>query len=292
MNQSSVFGCDHCLLQPVSLLYCCVVYRKREARLIAVTDKRLVVSSQQWCSVRFTCKLQDSILVVDGQVVLKLCRYRVLLSHWYVPCGVEQRYVETQCVLLCSSSSAGPAYSPPNALTLWCTVTMLLPPAAELIVCGSAALQVQYSLLSAGPAQSAIKSVADNLGITLIAYSPLALGLLTGKYSDSNLPRGPRGSLFKQLLPGIAPVTSTLAAIASSRRKTMSQVGCVCCLIQCRRLLCSLLDLRVHLGSLPAVCDQLFASNRCIARAPYPSSGSACCLRSRGFCMRACTPPL
>ncbi len=41
-------------------------------------------------------------------------------------------------------------------------------------------LQVQYSLLSAGPDQSAIKSVADDLGIVLIAYSPLALGLLTG----------------------------------------------------------------------------------------------------------------
>lgn len=88
------------------------------------------------------------------------------------------------------------------------------------------ALQVQYSLLSAGPAQSAIKSVADDLGITLIAYSPLALGLLTGKYNDSNLPKGPRGALFKQLLPGITPVTDTLQAIASSRRKTMSQVGC------------------------------------------------------------------
>jgi pyridoxine 4-dehydrogenase len=41
-------------------------------------------------------------------------------------------------------------------------------------------LQVQYSLLSCGPAQSSIKAVADDLGIVLIAYSPLALGLLTG----------------------------------------------------------------------------------------------------------------
>lgn len=40
--------------------------------------------------------------------------------------------------------------------------------------------QVQYSLLSCGAAQSSIKAVADDLGIVLIAYSPLALGLLTG----------------------------------------------------------------------------------------------------------------
>lgn len=95
----------------------------------------------------------------------------------------------------------------------------------------SVTLQVQYSLLSAGPAQSAIKSVADDLGVTLIAYSPLALGLLTGKYSDGHLPKGPRGTLFKQLLPGISPVTSTLAAIAGSRRKTMSQVSSALCCI-------------------------------------------------------------
>lgn len=41
-------------------------------------------------------------------------------------------------------------------------------------------LQVQYSLLSSGPAQSSTKAAADDLGIVLIAYSPLTLGLLTG----------------------------------------------------------------------------------------------------------------
>jgi aryl-alcohol dehydrogenase-like predicted oxidoreductase len=41
-------------------------------------------------------------------------------------------------------------------------------------------LQVQYSLLSSGSAQSSTKAVADDLGVVLIAYSPLALGLLTG----------------------------------------------------------------------------------------------------------------
>lgn len=39
------------------------------------------------------------------------------------------------------------------------------------------------------------------------------------------LPAGPRGSLFRQLLPGIQPVLSTLEAVADSRRKSMSQVG-------------------------------------------------------------------
>lgn len=41
--------------------------------------------------------------------------------------------------------------------------------------------QVQYSLLSSGAAQADTKAAADDLGIVLIAYSPLALGLLTGQ---------------------------------------------------------------------------------------------------------------
>jgi hypothetical protein len=41
------------------------------------------------------------------------------------------------------------------------------------------------------------------------------------------LPPGPRGNLFRQLLPGIQPVLNTLEVVASSRRKTMSQVRCL-----------------------------------------------------------------
>ena len=33
-------------------------------------------------------------------------------------------------------------------------------------------------------------------GVTLVAYSPLCQGLLTGKYSRDNRPTGPRAQLF------------------------------------------------------------------------------------------------
>lgn len=52
--------------------------------------------------------------------------------------------------------------------------------------------QVQFSLLSMGDEQMELKSVCDSLGVRLIAYSPLGLGMLTGKYDASNLPNGPR----------------------------------------------------------------------------------------------------
>lgn len=42
------------------------------------------------------------------------------------------------------------------------------------------AVQVQYSLLSCGPQQEAVRAACEELDLTLIAYSPLALGMLTG----------------------------------------------------------------------------------------------------------------
>lgn len=40
--------------------------------------------------------------------------------------------------------------------------------------------QVQFSLLSFGPQQKELQETAAELGITVISYSPLALGVLTG----------------------------------------------------------------------------------------------------------------
>ncbi|CEJ46308.1 aldo/keto reductase [Umezakia ovalisporum] len=94
-------------------------------------------------------------------------------------------------------------------------------------------LQVQYSLLSTYPVtELGLKDVCDQLGIKLIAYSPLALGILTGKYSEKgSLPPGIRGLLFRQLLPGVRSLLECLRDIAESRNKTMSQVAinwCIC----------------------------------------------------------------
>ncbi|WP_026100412.1 aldo/keto reductase [Fortiea contorta] len=94
-------------------------------------------------------------------------------------------------------------------------------------------LQVQYSLLSTYPVtELGLKDVCDQLGIKLIAYSPLALGLLTGKYSEQGpFPQGIRGLLFRLLLPGAKLLLACLKEIAESRHKTISQVAlnwCIC----------------------------------------------------------------
>ncbi|KAG7605953.1 Pyridoxal reductase [Arabidopsis thaliana] len=91
--------------------------------------------------------------------------------------------------------------------------------------------QVQFSLLSMGKEQLEIKSICNELGIRLISYSPLGLGMLTGKYSSSKLPTGPRSLLFRQILPGLEPLLLALSEIAKKRGKTMPQVAinwCIC----------------------------------------------------------------
>lgn len=93
-------------------------------------------------------------------------------------------------------------------------------------------LQVQYSLLSTYPvSELGIQDICGELGIRLIAYSPLALGILTGKYQvGEQLPGGLRGFLFRQLLPGVQPILATLEAIALLRDKTMAQVALNWCI--------------------------------------------------------------
>lgn len=95
-----------------------------------------------------------------------------------------------------------------------------------------ATLQVQYSLLSTYPVtELGLKDTCDELGIKLIAYSPLCLGILTGKYNDpSTYPKGLRGILFKRLVPEAKPLLDCLSAIAQSRHKTMAQVAINWCI--------------------------------------------------------------
>ena len=95
-----------------------------------------------------------------------------------------------------------------------------------------ATLQVQYSLLSTYPVTNlGIKKTCDELGIKLIAYSPLCLGILTGKYTNpSSYPKGLRGLLFKRLVPEAKPLLNCLKAIAQYRNKTMAQVAINWCI--------------------------------------------------------------
>ncbi|CAM9853727.1 unnamed protein product [Chrysoparadoxa australica] len=91
--------------------------------------------------------------------------------------------------------------------------------------------QVQFSLLSRLPLDSGLLELSEELGVRTIAYSPLSLGLLSGKYrpeassSSSPLPQGLRGFVFSQVLPTTKPLFGEMESIAKARGKAMSQVA-------------------------------------------------------------------
>jgi len=59
--------------------------------------------------------------------------------------------------------------------------------------------QIQLSLVYRSALEEGLKDTCDELGVQTIAYSPLGLGLLTGKYGPENYPTGPRSKLAEKL---------------------------------------------------------------------------------------------
>ena len=86
--------------------------------------------------------------------------------------------------------------------------------------------QIQYSLMTYGEGKE-MNAACEEVNCRLISYSPLCLGLLTGKYNLDNLPRpgNPRRQLFRELLPGAQDLLQTLEAVAAEYGKTQSQVA-------------------------------------------------------------------
>ena len=86
--------------------------------------------------------------------------------------------------------------------------------------------QVQYSLLTRDVEKNGTLARCKELGIRLIAYSPLEKGLLTGKYTSENPPPGIRGSQYAELLKKLPPVIKLLREIGQNHGgKSASQVS-------------------------------------------------------------------
>jgi aryl-alcohol dehydrogenase-like predicted oxidoreductase len=87
--------------------------------------------------------------------------------------------------------------------------------------------QVDFSLLNRKVEKNGLLKVCNELGIKLIAYSPLAMGTLTGKYTPESPPSGGRALRFsRRFMENIQPLLHRMARIGSDHGgKTPAQVA-------------------------------------------------------------------
>jgi aryl-alcohol dehydrogenase-like predicted oxidoreductase len=91
--------------------------------------------------------------------------------------------------------------------------------------------QVTYSLLNRDIEYDGLLGRCQELGVRVIAYSPIEKGLLTGKYSSENPPPGVRGRRYGDMLPKIGPLLKLMTEIGQEHGgKSKTQVALNWCI--------------------------------------------------------------
>jgi len=87
--------------------------------------------------------------------------------------------------------------------------------------------QVEYSLINRTVEKNGLLKQCQELSIRLIAYSPLGMGLLSGKYTPENPPPGIRGGRYnRRFLERMTPLLTLMKRIGSDHAgKTPAQVA-------------------------------------------------------------------
>lgn len=86
--------------------------------------------------------------------------------------------------------------------------------------------QVEYSLLNRKIEFNGLLKLCKELHIKVIAYSPLGMGMLSGKYTPSHPPLGRRAKKYgRKYLEQIQPLLRKLEDIGKRRGKTGAQVA-------------------------------------------------------------------
>lgn len=92
--------------------------------------------------------------------------------------------------------------------------------------------QVEYHLLNRTIEKNGLLARCEELGIRVIAYSPLAKGFLTGKYTSDMLPPGPRAANASEKLHRSQPLLKRMTEIGQDHGgKSNAQVAlnwCIC----------------------------------------------------------------
>lgn len=84
--------------------------------------------------------------------------------------------------------------------------------------------QIEYSLLRTAPERNGLIRACQELGVVVLAYSPLGQGRLTGKYDRQHPPPGKR-NFSAYPMQEIEPLIAELRRIGEQRGKTPAQVA-------------------------------------------------------------------
>lgn len=84
--------------------------------------------------------------------------------------------------------------------------------------------QVELSLLRTSPVRHGLLEACKELGVVVLAYSPLAQGRLTGKYSATNAPQG-RRNFGNYSWDKVDPLLAELRSLGEVHDRTPAQVA-------------------------------------------------------------------
>ncbi len=86
--------------------------------------------------------------------------------------------------------------------------------------------QIEYNLLQRAPDFNGMVETCRELNVSIIAYSPLKYGVLTGKYTPSNPLPGARGRQFSvAYLTAVQPLLVEMQRLTEKYQKSMSQLA-------------------------------------------------------------------
>ena len=141
--------------------------------------------------------------------------------HWPTPIMSVDRLMDgmIECVKSGMTRTVGVSnFNPTQMLTAYSALARQDIPLASN--------QLHYSLLDRAVEKNGTLARCKELGIRLIAYSPLEKGLLTGKYNANNPPPGIRARRYANILPKIDSLLKLMTTIGQDHGgKSNAQVA-------------------------------------------------------------------
>ena len=152
---------------------------------------------------------------------LGLERVNLYQLHWPSPVVPIETYVEGLALAVKAGLTRTVGVSNYNKNQMQRAQTILSKYGIPL-----ASNQVEYHLLNRSVERSGLLDHCKDTGVRLIAYSPLAMGLLTGKYTPETPPPGARGRKYATILKDLPPLIALLTEIGKGHgEKTPAQVA-------------------------------------------------------------------